>query len=210
MQMNNHHPIPLMLLSKNRNFQVGFNEISFEEIHGYSIAIFGSKRPPKEKKSDKKASMDNKSRKIPHIRRTRDDTIGNNSRNSNEFKSTTDINDEFIQISGQSKKESIHSFFIRYLEGDTRSSSSISNDDTYRRDDEDRRGFTSSKSSSSSDTSDDDDNPMTKIVVKINKTKTQALSDDDDEARISTAMRIVDLNIGNFAPNTRGLAAVNE
>ena len=142
---------------------------------------------------------------MPHIRRTRDDVNGNNPQNSTEFKSTTDINDDFVQISGQSKKESVHSFFIRYLEGDTRSSSSISNDDTY------RRGFPSSKSSSSSDTSDDDDdNPMTKIFVKINQTKTQVLpDDDDDEARISTAMRLIDLNVGNFAPNTRGLAAVN-
>lgn len=50
---------------------------------------------------------------------------------------------------------------------------------------------------------------MTKIFVKINQPKTQVLSDEDDEARISTAMRLVDLNIGNFAPNSRGLINVN-
>lgn len=50
---------------------------------------------------------------------------------------------------------------------------------------------------------------MTKIFVKINETKTQVPSDEDDEARISTAMRVIGLNIGNSAPNTRGLASVN-
>ena len=85
----------------------------------------------------------------------------------------------------------------------------MSNDDTYRHDNEGRHGFPSSKSTSSSETSDDDDdNMMTKIFVKINQPKTQAASDDDDEARISTAMRLVDLNIGNFAPNSRGLINV--
>lgn len=47
---------------------------------------------------DKKASMDNKSRKIPHIRRTRDDPNGTNSRNSTDLKST-DNPDEFVHIS---------------------------------------------------------------------------------------------------------------
>lgn len=80
----------------------------------------------------------------------------------------------------------------------------MSNDDTY------RHAFPSSKSTSSSDTSDDDDdNMMTKIFVKINQPKTQVASDDDDdEAKISNAMRLVDLNIGNFAPNSRGLINV--
>lgn len=82
-------------------------------MNEYSIGIFGSKRPPKEKKSDKKATIDNKSRKMPHIRRTRDDTNETNTRNSTEFKSTTDINDEFNQISAQSKRKPqyIHSLF---------------------------------------------------------------------------------------------------
>jgi hypothetical protein len=67
-----------------------------------------------------------------------------------------------------------------------------------------------SKSSSSSDTSDDDDdNPMTKIFVKINQPKTQILSDEDDEAKIINAMRLVDRNLGNFVTNSRGSSDVN-
>ncbi len=91
----------------------------------------------------------------------------------------------------------------------TRSSSSISNDDTNHRHNEGRHPFPSSKSSSQSDTSDDDDNPMTKIFVKINQPKTQVPSDEDDEMKISSAMRLVDLNMGNFAPNSRALSSVN-
>jgi len=66
-----------------------------------------------------------------------------------------------------------------------------------------------SKSSSSSDTSDDDDNLMTKIYVKINETKPQILSDEDDETKISNAMRLVDKNLGNFLINSRGSSNVN-
>lgn len=51
---------------------------------------------------------------------------------------------------------------------------------------------------------------MTKIFVKINQPKSQVLSDEDDEAKIMNAMRLVDKNLGNFAVNSRGLQAVNQ
>jgi len=101
------------------------------------------------------------------------------------------------------------SFFFPYPELNTQSSSSISNDDTNHRHNEGRHPFPSSKSSSSSDTSDDDDNLMTKIYVKINETKPQILSDENDETKISNAMRLVDKNLGNFVTNSRGSSNVN-
>ncbi len=50
---------------------------------------------------------------------------------------------------------------------------------------------------------------MTKIFVKINQPKTQILSDEDDEAKIINAMRLVDRNLGNFVTNSRGSSDVN-
>ena len=65
-----------------------------------------------------------------------------------------------------------------------------------------------SKTSSSSDTSDDDDddnNLMTKIaILKINEPKSQVLSDDDDDAKIINAMRLIGKTIGNPSTNTPG------
>ena len=66
------------------------------------IAIFGSKRPPKDKKVDKKLSTDNKSRKIPHIRRPRDELNGNNLQAN--YSEPTDNNDDFVHLSATSKK----------------------------------------------------------------------------------------------------------
>jgi hypothetical protein len=50
---------------------------------------------------------------------------------------------------------------------------------------------------------------MTKIFVKINETKPPVLSDEDDETKISNAMRLVDKNLGNFLINSRGSSNVN-
>ena len=164
---------------------------------------------------DKKLSTDNnKSRKIPHIRRSRDELNDNNLQanysDAADFTSMTDNNDNFTHLSATSKKTRCELFIKRafFLESNTRSNSSMSNDDNTHRHSGDRHGFTSSKSSTDSDTS-DDDNLMTKIFVKINQPKAQAPSDDDDEMKISSAMRLVDLNMGNFAPNSRALPSVN-
>jgi hypothetical protein len=51
---------------------------------------------------------------------------------------------------------------------------------------------------------------MRGIFVTINPLKTQVLSDGDDEARISNAMRLVDLNMGNLVSNSRLLSNVNK
>ena len=52
---------------------------------------------------------------------------------------------------------------------------------------------------------------MRGIFVTINPVKTQVLSDGDDEAaRISNAMRLVDLNMGNLVSNSRLLTNVNK
>lgn len=74
-----------------------------------SIGIFGSKRPPKDKKMDKKTSLDSKSRRIPHIRRTRDDPNGNASHNSTDFKSPADNPDDFVHISTNRMKSNFSS-----------------------------------------------------------------------------------------------------
>jgi hypothetical protein len=73
---------------------------------------------------------------------------------------------------------------------------------------------TSSSSSSSSDSSfDDDDIPMPKIEFKINPlsqmTSNPTVIDEDDETKISNAMRLMQQNIGLFATNSRGLTHVS-
>ena len=73
-------------------------------------------------------------------------------------------------------------------------------------------GFSSLKASSSSDTSDDDDDPMVKIDFKINpKLLTPSetpLADEDHQAKIMNAMRLVEQSMGNIAMNSRGPARV--
>jgi hypothetical protein len=57
---------------------------------------------------DKKQSTDNKSRKIPNIRRSGDETNGSNLQNSNfestDLKSMTDNNDDFVHLSSNSRR----------------------------------------------------------------------------------------------------------
>ena len=71
------------------------------------------------------------------------------------------------------------------------------------------------KSTSSSDSSDDDDDddgfPISKIKFKINENTQQTpIAEENDEAKISNAMRLVDKNIGHFATYSRTTGRVSE
>jgi len=70
------------------------------------------------------------------------------------------------------------------------------------------------KSTSSSDSSDDEDDddafPM-KIKFKINETTQKSpIVEENDETKISNAMRLVDKNIGHFATYSRTTGRVSE
>ena len=75
-------------------------------------------------------------------------------------------------------------------------------------------GFSSLKASSSSDTSDDDDDPMVKIDFKINPKllapSETPLTDEDHQAKIMNAMRLVEQSMGNIAMNSRGPSRVRQ
>ena len=75
-------------------------------------------------------------------------------------------------------------------------------------------GFSSMKASSSSDTSDDDDDPMVKIDFKINPKLLTAsetpLADEDHQAKIMNAMRLVEQSMGNIAMSSRGPTRVRQ
>jgi len=69
------------------------------------------------------------------------------------------------------------------------------------------------KSTSSSDSSDDDDDDRTmKIKFTINNTITQKspIVEENDEAKILNAMRLVDKNIGHFATYSRTAGRVSQ
>ena len=70
------------------------------------------------------------------------------------------------------------------------------------------------KSTSSSDTSDDDDDddfPISKIQFKINPTAQKLpVTEENDETKISNAMRLVDKNIGHFATYSRAVGRVSD
>lgn len=70
------------------------------------------------------------------------------------------------------------------------------------------------KSTSSSDSSDDDDDddafPISKIKFKINETAQKSpITEENDETKISNAMRLVDKNIGHFATYSRTTGRVS-
>jgi len=69
------------------------------------------------------------------------------------------------------------------------------------------------KSTSSSDSSDDDDGDdfsISKIKFKINETTQKSpITEENDETKISNAMRLVDKNIGHFATYSRTAGRVS-
>jgi hypothetical protein len=70
------------------------------------------------------------------------------------------------------------------------------------------------KSTSSSDSSDDEDDddgfPISKIKFKINETTQKSpIAEENDETKISNAMRLVDKNIGHFATYSRTTGRVS-
>lgn len=69
----------------------------------------------------------------------------------------------------------------------------------------------STSSSDSSDDDDDDDYPISKIQFKINPTgqKASTIIEENDEAKISNAMRAVEKNIGHFATYSRSTRLVS-
>jgi hypothetical protein len=100
---------PFDVIIKKSKFPGKFEDLNKNHLFFlFTIAIFGSKRPAKDKKLEKKQSTDSKSRKIPRIRRTRDETNVNNLQNTNseliDFKSMPDNNGDSINISTNSRR----------------------------------------------------------------------------------------------------------
>ncbi len=68
----------------------------------------------------------------------------------------------------------------------------------------------STSSSDSSDDDDDDDFSRSKIKFKINETTQKSpITEENDETKISNAMRLVDKNIGHFATYSRTAGRVS-
>lgn len=67
-----------------------------------------------------------------------------------------------------------------------------------------------SSSNSSDDEDDDDGFPISKIKFKINETSQQSpIAEENDETKISNAMRLIDKNIGHFATYSRTTGRVS-
>jgi hypothetical protein len=68
----------------------------------------------------------------------------------------------------------------------------------------------STSSSDSSDDEDDDDFPISKIQFKINPTTQKSpIIEENDETKISNAMRLVDKSIGHLATYSRATGRVS-
>ncbi|CAF0759132.1 unnamed protein product [Adineta steineri] len=153
--------------------------------------FFGSGRgDKKEKKTDKKSSVNPKSHKPFQKAHSREESTGDNSQpsnyDSNGFIVMTDKNDD-------SSKN-------RYSSPETYAQSNITNDTNHRH--TQNTVPLARLSSSSSDWSDNDDVPMVNINVKINP-KTEASINEHDDATLETAMKRINLNIGNLTTSSR-------